>query len=84
MQEAITIWGKLLLATGGALKPIKCFFHLISFAWKEDGSWFYENNEEDEEFQAKVPLVDGSFGDILTRFIPREGSDAWPEEGRDS
>jgi hypothetical protein len=64
LQEAITNWGKLLLATGGALKPIKCFFRLISFAWKEDGSWFYENNEEDEEFQAKVPLADGSFGNI--------------------
>jgi hypothetical protein len=23
-------------------------------ALKEDGSWFYENNEEDEEFQVKV------------------------------
>ncbi len=65
LQEAITNWGKLLLATGGALKPIKCFFHLISFAWKEDGSWYYENNEEDEEFQAKVPLANGSFGNIL-------------------
>jgi hypothetical protein len=64
LQEAITNWGKLLLATGRALKPIKCFFYLISFAWKEDGSWFYENNEEDEEFQAKVPLADGSFGNI--------------------
>jgi hypothetical protein len=31
LQEAITNWGKLLLASGGALKPIKCFFHLISF-----------------------------------------------------
>jgi hypothetical protein len=64
LQEAITNWGKLLLATGGALKPIKCFFHLISFAWKEDGSWFYENNENDEEFQAKVPLAGGSSGNI--------------------
>ncbi len=64
LQEAITNWGKLLLATGGALKPIKCFFHLISFAWKEDGSWIFENNEEDEDFQARVPLADGSFGDI--------------------
>jgi len=64
LQEAITNWGKLLLATGGALKLIKCFFRLISFAWKEDGSWFYENNEEDEEFQVKVPLADGSFGNI--------------------
>ena len=24
LQEAITNWGKLLLASGGALKPIKC------------------------------------------------------------
>jgi hypothetical protein len=31
LQEAITNWGKLLLASGRALKPIKCFFHLISF-----------------------------------------------------
>jgi len=64
LQEAITNWGKLLLATGGALKPAKCFFHLISFAWKEDGRWFYENNEDDEELQAQVPLADGSFGNI--------------------
>jgi hypothetical protein len=64
LQEAITNWGKLLLATGGALKPIKCFFHLISFTWGKDGSWAYEDNEEDEEFQATVPLADGSFGNI--------------------
>ncbi len=64
MQEAITNWGKLLLATGRALKPITCFFHLISFAWQEDSSWYYENNEEDTEFQAKIPLTNGSFGDI--------------------
>ncbi len=64
LQEAITNWGKLLLATGGALKPIKCFFHLISFNWNEDGSWTYENNKEGEEFQAAVPLADGSFGKI--------------------
>ncbi len=29
LQEAITNRGKLLLASGGALKPIKCFYHLI-------------------------------------------------------
>ena len=64
LQEAITNWGKLLLASGGALKPIKCFYHLISFEWKADGSWVYENNEESEEFQAVVPLADGSVGEI--------------------
>ena len=64
LQEAITNWGKLLLATGGALKPVKCFFHLISFTWNEDGSWAYENNEEDDDLQAAVPLADGSAGNI--------------------
>jgi hypothetical protein len=47
LQEAITNWGKLLLASGGALKPIKCFYHLISFKWDADGSWAYEDNKED-------------------------------------
>jgi hypothetical protein len=67
LQEAITKWGKLLLASGGALKPIKCFYHLISFEWKADGSWVYENNEESEEFQAVVPLADGSVGESTPR-----------------
>ena len=39
LQEAITNWEKLLLASGGALKPIKCFYHLISLRWNGDGSW---------------------------------------------
>ena len=64
MQEAITSWGKLLLATGGALKPSKCFFHLISFKWNKAGVWSYDDNEENEEYRARVPLADGSFGDI--------------------
>jgi hypothetical protein len=64
MQEAIINWGKLLLASGGALKPIKRFDHMISFEWKADSSWAYENNEESDEFQAVVPLADGSVGEI--------------------
>jgi hypothetical protein len=38
LQEAIVSWGKLLLASGGALKPAKCFYHLISFKFKGDGT----------------------------------------------
>jgi len=64
LQEANTNWGKLLLASGGVLKPIKCFYHLISFEWKADISWVYENNKESDEFQAVVPLADGSVGEI--------------------
>ena len=36
-QGSLLNWGKLLLATGGALKPAKCY-HLISFAWHADGT----------------------------------------------
>ncbi len=50
IQEAITNWGKLLLASGSALKPSKCFPHLISFSWKPDGTWYYTKNEDNEEF----------------------------------
>ena len=64
LQEAITSWGRLLLASGGALKPVKCFFHLISFQFKEDGTWKYKNNEEEKEFRAVVPLTDGTSGSI--------------------
>jgi hypothetical protein len=31
LQRAIENWGKLLITTGGTLKPKKCFFHLIDF-----------------------------------------------------
>ncbi len=64
LQEAIVSWGKLLLASGGVLKPAKCFYHLISFRFKGDGTWSYESNENDEEFHVVVPLSDGGFADI--------------------
>jgi hypothetical protein len=59
LQESVYNWGKLLIATGGSLKPSKCFFHLVSF-WKPDGTWVYDSNEEDEEMQLKIPPPDGS------------------------
>ena len=31
MQESIVNWGRLLISTGGSLKPIKCFYHMILF-----------------------------------------------------
>jgi hypothetical protein len=63
-QESILNWGKLLLATGGALKPAKCFYHLISFLWQADGTWRYENNEGREDLGIMVPLEDGSLAAI--------------------
>jgi hypothetical protein len=64
LQESIINWGHLLLATGGALKPAKCFYHIISFAWKPDGSWQYENNEGAPELDIVVPLGNGAFAPI--------------------
>ena len=59
MQESIVNWGRLLISTGGSLKPIKLFYHVISFVLSSDGSWKYESNEEDEELDIAVPIPDG-------------------------
>jgi hypothetical protein len=63
-QESITNWGCQLIATGGAIKSIKCFYQLISFSWKPDGTWMYEQNKNREDFKIVVPLEDGTFSEI--------------------
>ena len=57
LQNSIINWGKLLIATGGALKPSKCSCYLISFKFKKDGTWIYEANES--EWEMVVPLANG-------------------------
>ena len=64
LQEAVINWGKLLLATGGALKPEKCSFYLLSFKWKADGTWLYEHNESNPTLLLGVPMLDGSLEEI--------------------
>ena len=59
LQESVWNWGQLLQATGGALKGSKCFFHLISFGFQADGTWYYEPNEENEQFKIGIPAKDG-------------------------
>lgn len=61
LQDSIENWGRLLISTGGAFKPIKCFYHLLSFCWLPDGRWAYKANEETEAFDLRVPMTDGSF-----------------------
>jgi hypothetical protein len=61
LQESIKNWGRLLIATGGALKPAKYFCHIISFGWKQDRSWRYEANEARADLGIVVPLADGTF-----------------------
>jgi hypothetical protein len=60
LQESIINWGNLLNATGGALKPPKCFYHIISFSWTPDGEWKYDKNETAQALEILVPLADGT------------------------
>ncbi|KAL7482089.1 hypothetical protein ACHAW6_007778 [Cyclotella cf. meneghiniana] len=34
-------WGNLLITTGGALKPPKCFYYLLSNSWDNRGQWAF-------------------------------------------
>ena len=60
LQDSIYNWGQLLIASGGAFKPPKCFYHLVSYGWKASGAWKYEANERNEELDIAVPMPDGS------------------------
>ena len=64
IQRAIENWGRLLIATGGTLKPDKCFYHLIDFAWTQKGRWQYIAHHEDECSALFVPLLDGKMAPI--------------------
>jgi hypothetical protein len=37
IQESVNSWGNLLIATGGALQPAKCFYSIILFEWINGG-----------------------------------------------
>ena len=58
-QSATTSWGKLLLATGGALKPAKCFYYMVDYEWHDDGTWSYSDLVDVTE-PVTVPLADGT------------------------
>ncbi len=64
IQRAIENWGRLLIATGGTLKPDKCFYHLIDFAWTQKGGWQYIAHHQDECAALFVPLPDGTMAPI--------------------
>jgi hypothetical protein len=70
MQTSILNWGRVLIATGGTLKPSKCFYHLISFSWKPGGSWRFDQNEKKPELSIMVPLSNGSHAPIEHLEIP--------------
>jgi hypothetical protein len=64
IQSAIANWGKLLIATGGSLKPEKCFYHMIDFAWTCKGGWQYIMHHKDQGTAVFVPLPDGTMAPI--------------------
>jgi hypothetical protein len=79
MQESVLNWGRLLIASGGSYKPPKCFYHLLSFNWKPNGKYYYEDNHENEEFNLVVPMPDGSLAPIdhLPVDTPKETLGVW-------
>jgi hypothetical protein len=42
-QVNLDKWVRLLIATGGALNPSKCYWYMISYACR-NGEWEYKNN----------------------------------------
>ena len=59
MQLSVLNWGDLLIGSGGAYNPKKCFYYLMSFDFDRNGKWFYAANEDNEEFDMVVPMPDG-------------------------
>lgn len=46
-QKAADIWNNAITQTGGALRPEKCKWYLITFNWR-NGKWKYGNCDEDD------------------------------------
>jgi hypothetical protein len=69
LQQSIDNWGKLLIATGGSLKPEKCFYHLLDFAWLEKGGWQYIAHHEDGQASITVPMPDGTAAPISHKAV---------------
>ena len=62
LQESILSWGRKLIASGGALKPMKYFYHLIDYEWSESGEWRYKElkDEELQKYEITVPTASGA------------------------
>jgi hypothetical protein len=58
IQDSMNSCGNLLITTGGALQPNKCFYSIISFKWIK-GKWKYAINSEWDDLVITVPLTSG-------------------------
>jgi hypothetical protein len=63
-QASVTSWSDLLIATGGALKPAKCSYYLISYDWDNRGNWSYAQNQGKPDLQIHVNLPNGTSAPI--------------------
>jgi hypothetical protein len=54
IQNSVNSWGNLLIATGGALKPEKCFYSILSFEWVRR-KWRYKDNSINGNYRVTVP-----------------------------
>ena len=66
VQEAALAWGNLAIASGGALKPEKCFWYLISFKFRH-GVAYYKALDELPSRQMMIPARDGSLKPITLK-----------------
>jgi hypothetical protein len=72
LQAAVDSWSYLLIATGGALKPEKCFYYIFRFTWDRKGKVSYSNNADDPRFEVTVKLPDGSNAPIAHLNVDKE------------
>ncbi len=68
IQASVENWGNLLIATGGALQPAKCFYSIISIEWT-NREWRYANNSILGDFGVTVPLMGGETAMIGHRLV---------------
>jgi hypothetical protein len=66
VQQATNDWANLAIATGGALKPKKCFWYLIAFRFC-NGRAFYKKLSQLPRRHLTVPLPDGTSAPIPLR-----------------
>jgi hypothetical protein len=69
LECAIENWGRPLIATGGSLKPEKCFFHLLDFAWTRKGEWQFIAHHKDDTAAVYLPLLNGTMSAITHRAV---------------
>ncbi len=64
IQNSMNSWGNLLIATGGTLKPEKCFYSILSFEWV-CREWKCKDNSIIGNYGVTVPLTGGGSAAIV-------------------